>query len=55
LKPSARLPLIGALLLALAAAQLCVWLDTPLPWMIGPLFSTAAACMLAHRCTRRSR
>jgi membrane AbrB-like protein len=46
LKPSARLPLIGALLLALAAAQLCVWLDTPLPWMIGPLFSTAAACML---------
>ncbi len=42
----ARLPLIGALLLALVAAQLCVWLDTPLPWMIGPLFSTAAACML---------
>ena len=31
--------------LALAAAQLCVWLDTPLPWMIGPLFATAAACM----------
>ncbi|MFL6674846.1 MAG: AbrB family transcriptional regulator [Massilia sp.] len=35
-----------ALLLALVAAQLCLWLDTPLPWMIGPLFSTAAACML---------
>jgi uncharacterized protein len=46
LKRSAQLPLIGALLLALIAAQLCVWLDTPLPWMIGPLFSTAAACML---------
>jgi membrane AbrB-like protein len=46
LKPSARLALICALLLALLAAQLCVWLDTPLPWMIGPLFATAAACML---------
>lgn len=41
-----RLPLIGALLLAFIAAEVCVWLDTPLPWMIGPLFSTAAACML---------
>ena len=46
MKPGKRLPLIGALLLALIAAQLCVWIDTPLPWMIGPLFSTAAACML---------
>lgn len=44
--PATRLPFIGALLLALAAAQLCLWLDTPLPWMIGPLFATAAACML---------
>lgn len=34
------------LLLAYAAARLCVSLDTPLPWMIGPLFATAAACML---------
>lgn len=33
----------------MAAAQLCIWLDTPLPWMIGPLFSTAAACMLGAR------
>lgn len=41
-----RLPLLGALLLAWCAAQLCVWLDTPLPWMIGPLFATAAACMM---------
>ncbi|MDB5917595.1 MAG: hypothetical protein JWR40_1829, partial [Massilia sp.] len=23
-----------------------MWLDTPLPWMIGPLFATAIACML---------
>jgi membrane AbrB-like protein len=48
----ARAPLRGfvlALLLALAAAQLCILLDTPLPWMIGPLFSTAVACMLGAR------
>ncbi|HZV67509.1 MAG TPA: AbrB family transcriptional regulator [Telluria sp.] len=35
-----------ALLLALIGAQLCIWLNTPLPWMIGPLFATAGACML---------
>ena len=29
------------LLLALAAALLCVWLRTPIPWMIGPLLATA--------------
>lgn len=38
--------LLPALLLAFAAALACIWLDTPLPWMIGPLFATAAACML---------
>lgn len=27
------------------AALLCNWLGTPLPWMIGPLFSSAAARM----------
>lgn len=37
------------LLLALAVAQLCVWLHTPLPWMIGPLLSTALATMLRVR------
>ena len=42
---TATAALLPALLLALAAAQSCVWLDTPLPWMIGPLFATAAACM----------
>jgi membrane AbrB-like protein len=36
----------GTLLLALAAALLCIWLHTPLPWMIGPLLATAAASML---------
>ena len=34
------------LLLAWAAAGLCLWLRTPLPWMIGPLMSTAAVSML---------
>lgn len=34
------------LALALAAASLCVWLRTPLPWMIGPLLATAAASVL---------
>ncbi|MCJ0764660.1 AbrB family transcriptional regulator [Variovorax terrae] len=33
------------LLLALAAAGLCLWLRTPLPWMIGPLLATALVSM----------
>lgn len=33
----------ATLLLALAAALLCVWLGTPLPWMIGPLLATSLA------------
>lgn len=37
------------LLLALAGALLCVWLKTPLPWMIGPLLATAAASVLRAR------
>lgn len=37
--------LAAALLRAWLAARLCAWLGTPLPWMIGPLFATAAACM----------
>jgi len=39
----------GTLLLALAAALLCVWLKTPLPWIIGPLLATAAASILRAR------
>ena len=42
--PVARV--ILTLLLAWAAAALCVLLATPLPWMIGPLMVTAAASML---------
>ena len=34
------------LLLALAAALLCVTLRTPVPWMIGPLLATAVASVL---------
>ena len=33
------------LLVALAAAELCVWLHTPIPWMLGPLIITALASM----------
>lgn len=35
------LTLLGAWL----AAQLCVWLHTPIPWMLGPLLFTAVASM----------
>jgi len=34
------------LMLALAAALLCAWLRTPIPWMIGPLVATSAASIL---------
>jgi membrane AbrB-like protein len=52
LTPAARTLLrrfLPAVALAFAAAQACIALDTPLPWMIGPLFSTAVACMLGAR------
>ncbi len=35
------LTLLGALLVA----ELCVWLHTPIPWMLGPLLFTAFASM----------
>lgn len=34
------------LVLALAAASLCVWLHTPIPWMMGPLVATALVSVL---------
>jgi membrane AbrB-like protein len=48
---NASLPLPAALTLALAlaAALLCKWLGTPLPWMIGPLLATAVASVLGAR------
>ena len=36
---------LTTLLIGLPAAGLCVWLNTPLPWIVGPLFATATARM----------
>ena len=44
LKPASKT--IFTLLLAWAAAEVCVALRTPLPWMIGPLLATAIVSML---------
>lgn len=45
-RSSAPLRIALTLLLALAAAGLCLALRTPLPWMIGPLLATAVLSML---------
>jgi hypothetical protein len=37
---------LATLVLALAAALLCVWLGTPIPWMIGPLVATSLVSVL---------
>ncbi len=42
---SASQTLLLTLLIGFISAILCQWINTPLPWMIGPLFSTAAARM----------
>ncbi|HEY8605965.1 MAG TPA: AbrB family transcriptional regulator [Noviherbaspirillum sp.] len=39
---SAPASFVFTLVTGLLAALLCEWLGTPLPWMIGPLFATAA-------------
>ena len=44
--PAFALRVALTLLLALAAAWLCVGLRTPIPWMIGPLLATAVASIL---------
>lgn len=36
---------IGAAAVGLLAASLCAWIGTPLPWLIGPLFSVAGMRM----------
>ena len=36
----------ATLAVALAAALLCLWLHTPLPWMLGPLVATALLSLL---------
>lgn len=39
---------LGTLLLALAAAGLCLLLHTPLPWMLGPLLAVSVASILGR-------
>jgi hypothetical protein len=51
LQPTVRV--VCTLLLALAAAELCVLLRTPIPWMIGPLLATAVR-VHPGCCPRRS-
>ena len=36
---------VATLLAAWCAAQLCLWVHTPIPWMLGPLIVTALASM----------
>ena len=36
---------LGTLLLAFLGAQACLWANTPIPWMLGPLIVTATASM----------
>jgi membrane AbrB-like protein len=43
------LPVIRSLVVALAGAGACLWLRTPLPWLIGPLVAVALASMLHGR------
>jgi membrane AbrB-like protein len=40
------LKLMKTLAVALAGALACVAIDTPLPWLIGPLVATSLVCML---------
>lgn len=40
------LRVLGTITLAWVAAQLCIALHTPLPWMLGPLLATAVASVL---------
>lgn len=47
LTPARRIAL--TLLLAYLAARGCVWLGTPVPWMIGPLLATSLASLAGAR------
>ncbi|MCW5653998.1 AbrB family transcriptional regulator [Hydrogenophaga sp.] len=44
-RPASWPRVLLTLFLALAAALLCVWLHTPIPWMIGPLLATSVSSM----------
>ncbi|WP_252374557.1 AbrB family transcriptional regulator [Hydrogenophaga sp. 2FB] len=48
-RPASWSRVVFTLLLALAAAWLCVWLRTPIPWMIGPLLATALVSAVGAR------
>lgn len=41
--PASWMRVLGTLALAYVAARVCVWLQTPIPWMIGPLLATSVA------------
>jgi membrane AbrB-like protein len=43
------LPVLRSLVVALAGASLCVWIHSPLPWLIGPLVAVALVSMLHGR------
>lgn len=45
LQRNAHLRFPAALAIGFILAHFCVWIDTPLPWMLGPLFGTAALRM----------
>ena len=47
-------PPVAGLVVAVGAGALCSWLRTPLPWMIGPLFSVAPPGTLAKKAVRAS-
>ena len=42
---------LGTLLLAFLGAQACLWANTPIPWMLGPLIVTATASMAKYWCS----
>ena len=44
--PASWWRVLTTLLMALAAALLCVWLRTPIPWMIGPLVVISLVSMV---------
>jgi membrane AbrB-like protein len=46
MNPRELLRIALSLLAALAGALVCVWLHTPIPWMLGPLLVTALASVL---------
>lgn len=45
-RPASWWRVLCTLVLAYAAARLCVWLNTPIPWMIGPLLATSLVSVL---------